>query len=493
MDNELNESYDTKYTTNIYENNIQKNEDNFFIFDVDTSKRPEINYKLKKKTPDEILNNFFIQENSWNSDKIFNQLNYSFETCDSRFSEAGDSPLIEGYRIAFLHHFPIVLNPNIFWLLILQGFSKHMEIKNNSERNRYKFVNFKGKKNITIETGINLFRASDEQWCLIIDKLLDETSKKLNKMDKNILDLFNKKFSTSTKEAEISNSITFLSCFKKYFVFTMNGTCGIPKIKIEGTVEDWELLNKKILEIGNLDEEIVFWTNELKEVIKKIIETLQTKNPDVNFYKNIVQNIDQSTKCKHDIINGWIIKLIPYDKNGKKVDFNSPDFKGLNIDDIPSEIVSLPFKLNNINKKGQIKEYNAEIYTGIFGVKQDEETYEIKPIIGYAIVEVKDKKEVERKKFNEDVKKMLAVREIERDMQNNRRNYIPLIHDKLSKLRSERETEYENQSEQNIEIEREPNERENFMDQGYKNKDFINNEEKKNLETDNNNDDCKIF
>ena len=74
----------------------------------------------------------------------------------------------------------------------------------------------------------------------------------------------------------------------------MSGTCGIPEITIEGTIEDWELLYEKIIELGNLDEEIVFWTDELKIIIKKIIDTLQTKEPDINFYKNIVQNVDKS-------------------------------------------------------------------------------------------------------------------------------------------------------------------------------------------------------
>ena len=33
-----------------------------------------------------------------------------------------------------------------------------------------KFVDFKGKKSISIETGINLFMASDEQWNSVIEK-----------------------------------------------------------------------------------------------------------------------------------------------------------------------------------------------------------------------------------------------------------------------------------------------------------------------------------
>ena len=397
------------------------NNNGCFTFKVESDKQPQKKNKLKQISPDDICSNFFEGENSWRIDKVFKTLNYSFETGDNYFSLAGDTPVIEGYRIAYLHHFPIVINPNIFWLMILQGFSRHMEINNNSERIRYKFVDFEGKKRISIETGINLFMASDEQWISVIEKLLNETLKYI-KIAKPILDKFNQKFSTSTKEAEIANNATILSSFKKYFAYSLLGTCGIPEITIEGSIEDWELLYEKVIELGNLDEEIVFWTDELKVIIKKIIETLETKRPNISFFKNIVQNVDKSRECKPDLINGWIIKFIPYDKDNNKCKFNSPNFNGLNVDQLPTQIVNLPFSLKNMNKKGYVNKYEAEIYSGFFGVKQDRETLAIKPIIGYAIVEVKDKAEIEKKKREEQIKISLAIREFERKMNNN--NFI---------------------------------------------------------------------
>ena len=56
------------------------------------------------------------------------------------------------------------INKKHFWLMILQGFSRHMEINKNSKGLRHKFVDFEGHKNIYIESKItNLFMASDEQ------------------------------------------------------------------------------------------------------------------------------------------------------------------------------------------------------------------------------------------------------------------------------------------------------------------------------------------
>ena len=376
-------------------NRIDNRREGPFSFIVEKDKKPDLKYKLKDKckSPKEIFKNFFHPDSTYTKGKKIEKLNYSFETGEEKLYEAGDCPFIEAYRIAYLHHFPIIINPNIFWLIILQGFSKHMEIKDNAERNRYKFVNFEKIENIVIRTDLNLFRASDDQWQIIIEKLLKETSKKI-RVNKNILNIFKQKFSTSTREEEIATTVTFLSIFKKYFKYTIDGTCGISKVTIEGTIEDWELLLKKIIEIGNLDVEIIFWTDEIKKIVQKIINTLETRKPDINFFKNMVQNTDRSKKCQPDLINGWIVKFIPYDKNNNKCNFNSPKFNGLTIEEIPSQIVILPFNLINVSQK-----YEAEIYTGFFGVKQDEKSLAIKPIIGYIIVKVEKNEEDDKERI----------------------------------------------------------------------------------------------
>lgn len=385
-DNKVNDLFSSFSTCSILinQNMRPRQKENGYSFVVENNKKPELKHKLRskdKKSADDICNNFFFNpESSLSRGKELQIINSSFEEED--FYEAGDCPFIEAYRISYLHHFPIVINPNIFWLMILQGFSKHMEINDNSERNRFKFVDFKKQKRITIETGLNIFKASNDQWQLLIDKLLAETSRYIKP---NIMEIFNEKFSTSTREEEIATNVTILSIFKKYFKYTMKGTCGISKIRIEGTIEDWKLLLKKTKEIGYLDEEIVFWTDEIKKIINKIIETLTTHKPDIDFYKNIVQNRSRMQECKPDIVNGWIIKFIPYDIDNRKCEFNSPEFNGLSIDRIPSQIVCLPFNLQ--------KKYEAEIYSGFFGITQDEKTLEIKPVIGYSIVLVKKKQE----------------------------------------------------------------------------------------------------
>ncbi len=55
----------------------------------------------------------------------------------------------DAFHYAYFGHLNLVLSPDMFWLAILQAFSVHVE--QNSEQLRSKFVDFKGKKALTID------------------------------------------------------------------------------------------------------------------------------------------------------------------------------------------------------------------------------------------------------------------------------------------------------------------------------------------------------
>ena len=64
----------------------------------------------------------------------------------------------------------------------------------------------------------------------------------------------------------------------------------------------------------------------------------------------------------------------------------------LDDDKIPDQVLSCPLKLRLINGTKEI-EYDCALTSGFYGMIQDKETYNIKPVIGYAIV-VEDEKEI---------------------------------------------------------------------------------------------------
>ena len=63
----------------------------------------------------------------------------------SKVYQKGINNILQGFYSAYENHLPICLTPDIIWLLIVQGFSQHVNY--NAEKLREKFVNFEGKKN----------------------------------------------------------------------------------------------------------------------------------------------------------------------------------------------------------------------------------------------------------------------------------------------------------------------------------------------------------
>ncbi|EXX78190.1 uncharacterized protein OCT59_014011 [Rhizophagus irregularis] len=60
---------------------------------------------------------------------------------------------------------------------------------------------------------------------------------------------------------------------KAYFSYTGCTFCGIPKITLEGTLEDWTKLQEKVVQLPQLDLDIDFWLDRLDPVVWKLVET----------------------------------------------------------------------------------------------------------------------------------------------------------------------------------------------------------------------------
>lgn len=57
------------------------------------------------------------------------------------------------------------------------------------------------------------------------------------------------KFSTSTHDHLAVQNITVMCAMKKYFSYRMCTMCGIPEIKLLGTLDDWKKLDQKVIEL----------------------------------------------------------------------------------------------------------------------------------------------------------------------------------------------------------------------------------------------------
>src|SRR6266542_154667 len=54
---------------------------------------------------------------------------------------------------------------------------------------------------------------------------------------------------------------------KKFFYLRLRGGCGIPKVTLDGTLEDLLYLQEKVVKLRDLGLELDFWLNRLEPII----------------------------------------------------------------------------------------------------------------------------------------------------------------------------------------------------------------------------------
>ena len=306
--------------------------------------------------------------------------------------ENPSNPVLQGYYYAYVYHYPICITPDILWMLIIQGFSRHVE--QNSEKLRNKFVNFEGKKDLVVDCGEyeKIEDIPKDVW----EEMFGNFVKKIKEnVGESIINILTPCFTTTTPIIQNACQIAIMSTFKEYFKYiAMRGGCGIPYIKLQGTCNDYIELKKKIQ--GLLGYGIDDWINILIPIIDKIIETKKGKI-DKKFWENILKNFDtmepgmSGSMEKVEKLTGWLLNFYPFYKGAfgfgrttvkvqRRYDFNEPILEK-DLKYIAEEFIDAPF----ISKhRVTSEETELKCKTGFLGASLDEK-FIVKPEIGWYI------------------------------------------------------------------------------------------------------------
>jgi hypothetical protein len=290
----------------------------------------------------------------------------------SKVYTKGINNILQGFYSAYENHLPIRLTPDIIWLLIVQGFSHHVNY--NSKELREKFVNFEGKKKleIIIPKYHSYKQMKSEDYAELFENLTEKIKENVGEELINTID-FN--FSTSNEITKVVGYASIMSSLKKFFEFRgFCHMCNYPYIILEGKLEDWESILKKTKDLSKYDLER--WTSMLEIPLKEIIET-KKGNINKQFWKSILypDKIDEKIEIGEyeyktiqvDGINGWLLTFFPYYKDGYFRYTNS--IKTKDLWRLPEKILKTPLLM----KSDDEGETPMIIYSGFLGMKVDKE------------------------------------------------------------------------------------------------------------------------
>jgi len=294
-------------------------------------------------------------------------------------SQAPDSLVNFGYNSffngmyqAYAEHRPFVLSPDMIWLLISQGFSRHVNA--NPEQLRKYFVDFSGKLTLVVNSNNDLLKDSTN-WEEVFPQF---TSQIAEHAGIELTNTLTSNFSTTTEIERIASEITIMETMEPYFEYVvMYVVCGIPEITLQGTTEDWKKIIDKTKKLGKYD--LKWWTNELEPLLKEFVKASEG-DIDKEFWRNMFKYHSQKKYGAPKIIDGWIVKFFPYDKDGKRNNLNELVGGG----SLPEEMVKVDLKY--IKTDGiHTEESMLEIWAGFVGLEQNPTTFALSPKISWMI------------------------------------------------------------------------------------------------------------
>lgn len=348
----------------------------------------------------------------------------SFE--GERLCYLGDDNFFKCMVQAYADHRPLVLSPDMVWLIISQGFSRYVNA--HTEEMRDLLVFHEGKMELVTISNNNILLPTGD-WKL----LLNDFSACIAKNTKGELaDLMTANFSTTGITERIASQVSLMDVVKKYFIYTrISASCGIPSITLKGSPEDWQKVLDKVrcLKKYHLEK----WVSDLEDILKEFVKASKG-NHNTSFWQSIVKkrHIDQikaGNWCLTDpkkitYLDGWFLKFFPNALG------ETPDSVVWN-HDMPQEMVRVSFRqvLTDPDSGMPLDTIPMQLWAGFVGVEEDAKTHALSPKIGW-LARIADEESDEVARLKEEDKHMELYIHIGKDQE------VPHALSKMDHIRS---------------------------------------------------------
>jgi len=253
---------------------------------------------------------------------------------------------------AYNTHHELILRPDNFWQAIVTQFSFYVNA--NSEALRDRIVDHEGTKELVVVCPGNFFTVDYGEFA---SRMVAEQIKK-NIKDPLVAEWLQPNFSTTTETDKVAACVSIMATLQKYFSYTCMTECGIPKVTLLGTPEDWIQLRSKVDKLKEFDVngKMIKWQALLCEVLDKLVDSAQGKDC-LAFWDRVITNVGgDSGEGPH--ITGWASVFCAFDSEGewiakKSMAFSSPKNDSWPYVDkscIPVGVCSVPVKVDDNGK-----------------------------------------------------------------------------------------------------------------------------------------------
>lgn len=309
--------------------------------------------------------------------------------------------MVAAVNAAFCDHRPLVLSPDMFWLLICQGLARHVNA--NSESLRRSFVEHDGKAKIIVRRDDFVKGSPENSWSEVFAEFSAQIKNHIGEENHaNIV----ASFSTTGSIERAANEVVLMDTLKSYFKYEFHSLCGIPEVALEGTAEDWSELAKRAERLGSAYD-LGWWTIRITPILERIARNAAGAH-DPQLWQDIYK-IDSMSGGPY--INGWLVVFFPYlqttgffhlDSNERVEDVNEiyekrdqlrkqtidtrnwrlvqDTNRGITTPNFPGGLCRTPFIWRYL-----VHTYEMEFIAGFIAFTQDSKSLAVRPKIGWAV------------------------------------------------------------------------------------------------------------
>jgi hypothetical protein len=193
-------------------------------------------------------------------------------------------------------------------------------------------------------------------------------------------------FSTTTSTDKIAGGILLMGGLQKYFGYKMCFSCGIPKVTLEGTLQDWIRVREKASRLAWFKGDVAKWAELLLPVLDQFIASYEGK-VDLDFWERIATSERKGSGGEIDI-SGWLLVFAPFNDKGVYQLFTPEQVKETRAygkvfqKDLPDVALHVPVIIDDNGKK-----VPTVFYGGVIQPQYDKEKNEVRPSVGWAVIQ----------------------------------------------------------------------------------------------------------
>lgn len=281
---------------------------------------------------------------------------------------------VQAAHLAFDRHYELVLSPDDVWLCIAQGFAQHIDL--NAEQLRDRFVRHEGKAEIVVRRDDFVKGSSANDWPSVFGAFSDAIAGHVGKQR----DLVVAGFSTTGPIEKAASEIVLMSAMRHYFDLILLTLCGIPRITLLGSHEDWRSIERRASMLSEYGLE--HWVRELAPLLAEL-SAAAAGRADRALWQSFYRYESRSGKSA---VTGWINVLFPYVRvQGSDRLTPNPHLRWRNGDgpepeEFPTGLAIAPFTWDYLGRK-----LPMDFVAGFVAVSLDTATLAVRPAQGWAV------------------------------------------------------------------------------------------------------------